>query len=104
MPTDQDGNWLSYPDYKHKGWETIHQPFWAVMKVTGMTTGRSSKVVDLQDINTGKKYPMFVADLIKGIQTGTLDIKSSNGEGYITANWTGSKRGSNYGIKAVSKP
>lgn len=102
MPVDADGNWLSYPGtWNHDTWEVIHQPFWAVMRIDGMRTGRSSKVVILEDIETKKSYPMFVADLVKGIREGALSVMSGDGEGYLSANWTGSKRGANYGIKAV---
>jgi hypothetical protein len=101
MPVDDFGHWINYPTYGCK-WEVVHQPFWAVMKIDGMRTGRSSKIVILEDINTNKTYPMFVADLVKGIREGALDVKSLAGEGYLTANWTGSKRGANYGIRAVA--
>lgn len=103
MPVDADGNWISYPGYGQKGWETVHQPFHAVMEIDGMRTGRSSKVVVLRDINTDKSYPMFVADLVRGIQSGLLGVEfdDGSGTGKINAWWTGSKRGANYGIKAV---
>jgi hypothetical protein len=61
-----------------------------------MRTGRSSKVIILVD-DMGKRYPMFVADLVKGIQEGTLEIAA----GQITATWTASKRGANYGIRST---
>jgi hypothetical protein len=101
MPVDKDGNWLSYPDYGQVGWEAVHQPFFATLKIEGMESGRSAKRVILRDINTEKKYPMFVADLIKCIQSGAVSVLGDGENGYLTANWTGSKRGANYGIKAV---
>lgn len=101
VPVDSQGNWLSYPSYGHQQWETVFQPFYATMKIDGMRTGRSSKVVILVDVDTKKTYPMFIADLVKIIQQGAVDIISKDGEGYLTAHWTASKRGANYGIKAV---
>ena len=104
VPVDRDGNWISYPaNYNLGGWEVIHQPFFAVMTIDGMHVGRSAKNVILKDEN-GKTYPMFIADLVAGIQKGTLAVSSNNdGEpGTISAYWTGSKRGANYGIKAVN--
>lgn len=97
MPVDKDGNWLSYPTYNQVGWETVYQPFFAELEIDGMRTGRSSKVVVLKERATGKFYPMFVADLVKGIQHGHFTVAG----GVISGYWTGSKRGANYGIKAV---
>lgn len=107
MPVDKDGNWMNYPAYGNQQWETVHQPFWADFEIDGMQTGRSSKIVILKDIHTGKKYPMFVADLVKGIQQGDFTVqqatRTADGSraGMISGYWTGSKRGANYGIKAV---
>jgi len=95
VPVDIDGNWLSYPDYNHKGWLTV-TPFHATLTVDSMRTGRSSKVIILTDDND-RRYPMFVADLVKGIQDGTLDVAA----GALTATWTASKRGANYGIRSI---
>lgn len=101
VPVDNDGNWIPYPAYGQQKWETVHQPFPATMKIDRLHTGRSSRVVILVDVATNKNYPMFVADLVKIIQQGVVEIRSENGEGYLTAYWTASKRGANYGIKAV---
>ena len=102
VPVDNDGNWLHYPTYEHTGWETIHQPFFDRMIMGGMVTGRSAKYLILKSTTTGKDYPMFISDLLAGIQKGLLSVESVEGEGYVSAHWTGSKRGANYGIKAVS--
>lgn len=103
MPVDANGNWISYPGYNKAGWEAVHQPFYAIMEVDHMETGRSSKIVVLKDTKTGKTYPMFIGDLVKGLKNGDFDVQggSENSPGLITAWWTGSKRGANYGIKAV---
>lgn len=102
VPVDDNGNWLSYPSYLHKGWETVPQPFYAEFEIDGMHVGRSAKNVILKDVNTGKTYPMFIADLVKGIQNGDFTIEQHAGTGRISGWWTGSKRGANYGIKAIS--
>lgn len=105
VPVDENGNWLSYPDYFCKGWTRVY-PFHAVMVIDGMRTGRSSKVVVLKDTATDKRYPMFVADLVKGVQQGTLGVSFDEGEGVgkISAWWTASKKGANYGIKSIPAP
>lgn len=101
VPVDAKGNWLSYAGYAHGNWETIHQPFYAELVVDGMRTGRSSKLVILKDITYGKTYPMFVADLVKGIQNGDFSVEPRQDGGRLIGYWTASKRGANYGIKAV---
>ena len=107
VPVDKNGNWLAYPDYRQETWEPV-RPFFAVMTIDGMETGRSAKRVILKD-DKGKKYPMFVSDLIDGIKKGTFDVFSeigggSDGEGgRISSWWTASKRGANYGIKATKQ-
>lgn len=95
VPVDNDGNWLSYPAWNHAGWLKV-KPFHATLTVDSVRTGRSSKVVVLVD-DAGKSYPMFVADLVKGIKDGSLEIVA----GQITATWTVSKRGANYGIRSI---
>lgn len=96
VPVDKEGNWMSFLGWNQAGWLTV-TPFRATLTVDSMRTGRSSKVVVLTD-DMGKSYPMFVADLVKGIQDGSLEIVA----GQLTATWTVSKRGANYGIKAVT--
>jgi len=96
VPVDKDGNWQAFPmHYNTDRWVNV-LPWVSRMTIDGMRTGRSSKVVVLKD-DAGVTYPMFVADLVKGIQEGTLNID----KGTITAVWTASKRGANYGIKAT---
>lgn len=102
MPVDKDGNWISYPGYGHLGWQEIIEPFYAEFVIDGMRTGRSSKVVILKDVKSGFSAPMFVADLVKGIQNGEFTVEQRADGGRIIGWWTGSKRGANYGIKAVT--
>ncbi len=104
VPVDKDGNWLHYPDWYYMrdggGWQRV-QPFDAVFRIKEIVSGRSAKYLTLEDINTGKKYPMFIADLVKIIQAGAVGVYAQNSEGVITGTWTASKRGANFGIKAV---
>jgi len=98
-PFDGDGNMVSYPGAQ---WVTRNgrfvnlpkdsmrpvEPFTATMQVIGMETGRSAKRLVLMDVDTGKTYPLFVADIVailKGVP--------------ITGVWSACKRGQNYGIK-----
>ena len=92
---------MSYPGYEQAGWEAVFQPFYAEFVIDGMQTGRSSKLVILKDIGSGKKYPMFVSDLVKGVQNGDFTLEQRKDGGRLIGWWTGSKRGANYGIKAV---
>ena len=101
MPVDEDGNWLSYPYVGHARWEEVPRPFYAEFRIDGMRTGRSSKVVILKDIKGGFSAPMFVVDLVKGIQNGDFTVEQRADGGRIIGWWTGSKRGANYGIKAI---
>lgn len=101
VPVDDDGNWLAYPDWRCKTWEPV-RPFYAQMTIAGMESGRSAKRVILKDAE-GKTYPMFVADLVKGIQNGTFEVHTQlEGPGIIEAWWTAAKRGANYGIQATN--
>ena len=95
VPVDSSGNWMSYPYYGEQEWVRV-EPFFAIMEIDGMRTGRSSKVVILKD-DKDKYYPMFVADLVKGIRENTLTVRN----GKLIANWTASKRGANYGIRSI---
>lgn len=100
---DSKGNWMDYPGYGTHRWLKIDQPFYATMAIDGMRTGRSSKKVILID-DKGILYPMFVADLVKGIKNGSLEVSTSTDPevgGMLTAWWTGSKMGANYGIRSV---
>lgn len=97
VPVDADGNWMSYPGYGQAGWALVGQPWADEFIIDHMETGRSSKIVILRSLHTERTYPMFVADLVKGIQQGLFDVE----DGHLIGIWTASKRGANYGIKAV---
>lgn len=101
VPVDDKGNWLDWVGRNHTKWETIHQPFYAELVIDGMRTGRSSKKVILKDITYGKEHPMFIADLVRGIAEGHFRVEPRADGGRLIGWWTGSKRGANYGIKAV---
>lgn len=104
VPVDRDGNWLHYPNHwqmREGGGCQPVEPFWATMRLAGMNSGRSAKYLTLENVETKVQYPMFISDLVKAIQNGAVEVKGSDGEGYLSGNWTGSKRGANYGIKAV---
>src|SRR6185503_11626899 len=97
-PFDEDGNMISYPMKRYEWvdgkYVNVHpcmqtvEPFPADMKVVGMEVGRSAKRLVLQDINTGKTYPLFVADIVKLLEGATL-----------SGTWEACKRGQNYGIR-----
>ena len=105
VPVDRDGNWLHYPqrqyayvDGKYTSfdieWKVV-EPFWAHLEVVTLNTGRSAKYVTVKDVDRRITYPMFVSDLIDVIRYAKVE------NGRISALWTASKRGQNYGIKVV---
>jgi len=95
VPVDSKGNWLGYgQDWRVAGWREILQPFYAVMTIEDIYSGRSAKGIVLSDEN-GTRYPMFIKDFVELAKNGTVS------EGKIAGFWTGSKRGNNYGIKFV---
>lgn len=96
VPVDDDGNMLHYPHYRNDKWEHLY-PFYAEMKIDGMTSGRSAKYLNLRDQATGRTYPMFVSDIVAGINSGLLTIKDT----VLYAWWGAAKKGANYGIKPV---
>jgi hypothetical protein len=94
-PFDETGNMVSWPGPSyHNRYSAVQMrevpPFKATMKVVGMETGRSAKRVILEDQETGIRYPMFVADMVKLLE-----------ETPVTATWGPAKRGQNYGLKHV---
>lgn len=101
VPVDKGGNWLSYPGYGQSDWAEVAEPFYAEFIIDGMRTGRSSKVVILKDIKNGFTAPMFIADLVKGVQNGEFAVEQRDDGGRLIGWWTVSKRGANYGIKAA---
>lgn len=102
VPVDKDGNWLNYPDWTTDSWVPV-SPFYAELLVSHMESGRSSKTVVLKDITNNKRYPMFVADFVKGIQEDLFAVSHDLDGGKLNAYWTACKRGQNYGIRAVGK-
>ena len=94
VPIDANGNWQSYPYYSH-GWD-YNTTITARMKIDGMYSGRSAKGIVLEDLLTGRKYHMFIADFVEAAQS--LIIVTGHFEEML---WTASKRGTNYGIKPL---
>lgn len=97
VPVDKDGNWLQYPSYQQTEWKPV-DPFHARMSVVGMYSGRSAKGIYLND-DTGKKYPMFVSDLVAALQNDGLVME----DGWMIGWWTAGKRGANYGVRFFGK-
>ena len=96
VPVDKNGNWMQYPGYDAT--YVPVDPFYSAMYVDGMYSGRSAKGVILKD-ETGKKYPMFIADLVKALQNPDMFMSMGTMRGY----WAATKRGANYGVKFVGR-
>lgn len=100
-PFDEGGNlmhWAPSPGY---GWGQPEQwrdnvPFEAIMTVVSVESGRSAKYLMLTD-QGGRRYPMFIADLIEalkapaGVANGVFGGKC----------WMVAKRGANYGVRVA---
>jgi len=73
-------------------------PFYATMKLdNSVTSGRSAKYVHWTDFK-GKRYPMFVTDIV-GLITSGVRIEDNEVSGF----WVVCKRGANYGIRFVGE-
>lgn len=91
---NEDGSrsFLSYPGWKC---DFLHSPvpFKADMRIADMHRGRSAAQLELQDLETGSTFPMFlkgVMDMLK-----VCDMKA----GAVSGWWYFVKRGANYGIE-----
>lgn len=118
-PFDIHGNLMHYPQTQYvtapeakwiegKGYDIPTQhiqpdwrevvPFYATMTLdTGVTSGRSAKYINWTD-EKGRRYPMFVADVV-GLITSGIRIE----DGKVSGLWVVCKRGENYGIKFYGK-
>jgi hypothetical protein len=113
-PYDANGNLQHYPEYSRQGyWDSEAQvwmgpegtvepewrdvaPFHAVMTLEdGVTSGRSAKYTHWRD-QDGRRFPMFVAELVELVVTGV--VKEG---GVAEGGWTVCKRGSNFGLRYV---
>lgn len=88
VPYDDNGNMRHYPESWNGGlvWKDNDQ-FFARMKVVGMERGRSAARFIVEDTSTGKRYPLFMKDMLEMIQ----------GQEFL-GTWSARKRGQNYGI------
>ncbi len=98
-PFDQDGNMIPYPEQWRRPTMRAVEPFAAEMRVVGYERGRSAARFELQDVETGVTYPLFLSDLLPILQGPT----QADPELRIRGTWEVSKRGANYGIKRVAQ-
>lgn len=76
-------------------WKDMFE-FDAVLSLDGMTRGRSAARFIWSD-KEGRKYEMFMADMLGLVQSGAVIER-----GCCDAKWTFTKKGANYGIKVVA--
>lgn len=110
VPFDELGNQLAYPisswrripDHpkaNSQGWVTLgcvmeqNFEFDATLEFEEISTGRSAVRFHFVDVNTGKKYVMFLTD--------AQDIIKKLEKGKISGRWTFCKKGANFGVKLV---
>jgi len=92
VPFDVHGNMQHYGGYATHF--KVMYPFTASLKMEKMSRGRSAAFFYVIDEQTGKSYPMFMADLFYIIENHSIV------QGVTPVlEWVPSKRGQNYGIK-----
>lgn len=107
VPFDFEGNQLHYPgtlwDRNKDGgrggnaeciWKE-NQAFTDTLKVEGMHAGQSAKYLTVVSTTTGHHYTVFVRDVIDVLLNATVN------KGEMTATWTFTKRGANYGVAVL---
>lgn len=92
-PYDGQGNLLNYPETWKGSQMYPIVPFTGTLKLIDYEKGRSAVNMIFQDVNTGKKYPMFLSTF--------FDITERMTHRVINGTWTVVKRGQNYGIAPV---
>lgn len=97
VPVDSHGNMKDW--YGHYGANNTQQwepfpPRTLTLTLDSYSRGQSSAKYWWKD-DQGRRYPMFLKDLLDLIQNETLI------NGQVTATFTAVKRGQNYGIKRV---
>lgn len=95
VPFDEYGNMLDYPAYDSVMRPV--QPFDARMTLVGAERGRSAARFLWQD-EQGRRWPMFLTDMLDLIQRGEILEGSTRVE-----RWTVRKRGMNYGLALMSE-
>ena len=68
--------------------------FEATLKLGDMHTGRSAKWVHFEDPRTRRKFPMFIAEVLKLVREGVAQPG-----GIVDGRFRAVKRGQNYGIE-----
>lgn len=101
IPFDENDNMLSY-GYSYGGRQINFKDnyiFSAAMKYIKFGRGRSAATMYLQDVATGKMYPMFLSTFDELLKSpGHFAINSGTGELIFTGPWTFCKKGANYAL------
>ena len=92
VPVDKNGNWLSYDGWC-EGWDT-NVKFSAQMEVVSLYSGRSAKGAVVKDVDTDKKYQVFMTDFIDAVRGHQVAYGV-----FPWMEWEACKRGANYGIR-----
>lgn len=95
VPFDLNGNQLDYAwnGNPRVSWRTNYE-FTTTMEIKDFLRGRSAAGWSLVD-ETGKTYYMFMSELLKVLQTKTIE------KGVVEGKWTFVKRGQNFSVKLV---
>ena len=101
-PFRPDGSLMHYPMRFGYG-EKAEDPRWVkvipwhdILTLWGIERGQSAARFIWRGTK-GQKYPMMMADMLILLETSTVRY------GVVEATWTVTKRGQNYGIKAVKR-
>jgi hypothetical protein len=94
MPFDKDGNMSHEGRWSVNEWK-ITRPWHARMRIVDASSGWGGTYLTLED-EAGLTYPIFYTDLAKYLGGG-----GNVTQGWIDEMWTGSKKGTKYGIKPL---
>lgn len=95
VPFDKDGNVCFYPHPHYiEEWKDNYT-FHATLEFVEFERGRSAAHAIWQDVETKRKYPMFLTSLGKVMRHMIVE------GGRITGDFTFNKRGSNYALDVV---
>jgi hypothetical protein len=91
-----DGNQLHYPSYTEVNWVDNFE-FVDTLILQGYQRGCSAAFFALESETTGKKYTMFLSDMLDVIKCSSID------HGKVNGTWTFCKKGQNYGVRLIAK-
>ena len=95
IPFNENGNQMHYGrGYRDVVWKDNFK-FIDTIKITGTQRGRSAAYFQAESIENGKKYTLFISDLLDMLLYTTIE------KGVVKGTFTFRKRGENFGIAVL---